>query len=458
MALCVGEELQSEGTERASGQRSLPDHSGVVVLPGSVIGERYELERPLSTGGMGTLWVAHDLVLDIRVAIKLIRDDLVAESVVERLLQEARLAARVEHPAIVRVLGLDTMPSGAPFIVMELLEGQDLRQLLDRAFRISPIEAVQLLLPIASALVAAHERRVLHRDLKPENVFIATVHGRPQPKIVDFGIAAPLDDHRRRLTCAGAVVGSPDYLSPEQALGHQDVDQRADVWGFCAVLYECVTGFPPFAQSTLECLLKDVVRKPVRSLSEFGIDDQGLWPILDRGLSKDRDVRWPDMRSLGVALARWLLERGVAEDVCGRSVRSDWLANAAVTPLPQPPPPSTPRETEIPTLIRSCGAPEPPRRLRGRLVLVAVGLLLAAAYARAGGLLQTAHAEESKRIAERVTLTLPDAPPRRVESSALPTIDVEQLSVLENKPQKRIRPAQGRRRALPRGFDPVLGF
>jgi eukaryotic-like serine/threonine-protein kinase len=447
MMAWLGEAVDGAAPRRAS---DAPEPIGTLVLPGTVIGDRYELERPLSAGGMGTLWVAQDRLLEIKVAIKLIRDDLVADAIGERLLLEARLAARVEHPAIVRVFGLDKTPSGAPFIVMELLEGEDLRELLDRAFRLTATEAVQLLLPIAGALVAAHDRKVLHRDLKPENVFIASVYGRSQPKVVDFGIAAPLDRQRRRLTRAGAVVGSPDYLSPEQARGSEDVDERADVWGFCAMLYECVTGFPPFSQSALESLLKDVIEKPVRPLSEYGIDDQGLWPIVERGLTKDRDLRWPDMRSLGTALARWLLEHGVGEDVCGHSLRSDWLGPATPAPLGSPEPPQSERVVPAPISAR-------PRR---RVLLAAVAVVLAAACAQAGVMFQPARAA-SNRVVQSIALTAESTPARRVVAAVEPPpmAESDEAPAQKRKQPKRVKQSPysvGTDRSA--GFDPVLGF
>ena len=149
---------------------------------------------------------------------------------------------------------------GDPFIVMELLKGEDLRELLRRTVRLTPIRAVQLLLPIADALATAHAQGIVHRDLKPENVFIVGLEQRILPKIVDFGIAKPGWPCDRRLTRAGTVMGSPEYMSPEQALGREDVDQRVDVWSFCIVLYECLVGRPPFFgnyESTLTEILEN---------------------------------------------------------------------------------------------------------------------------------------------------------------------------------------------------------
>jgi serine/threonine-protein kinase len=411
-------------------------------------------------------------VLEIPVAVKLIRDDLRVAGIAERLLLEARLAARIEHPAIVRVLGLDTTQNGAPFIVMELLEGEDLRAVLDRDQRMSAIEAVRLLLPIAGALVAAHDRGVLHRDLKPENVFIAQIHGRPQPKVVDFGIAAPLDRQRRRLTQSGAVVGSPDYLSPEQALGNDDVDQRADIWGFCAMLYECVTGYPPFARSSYDDLLTDVVHKPIPSLPDCGIDDFGLWPIVERGLTKDRELRWPDMRALGAALASFLIERGVDEDICGRSLRSDWLASPKVVeaspivvaaPLPALPSPEAKTLILPPRPARGTGdEPEPKKPVRWHRVAVgAAALVLALACAQVGAIWGAPKPSSAPtfvrdmapapQISRRVAMSAPrlHPDPAPAESDAPP----------QSEPEKRVRRGPAQKRApLPPGFDPLLGF
>jgi serine/threonine-protein kinase len=296
----------------------------VTYRTGEVIAGKYELVRSLSQGGMGSVWVARNLDLDVHVAIKLIRPDLDATFVSERFVTEARLAARIEHPAIVSVFDLGHTERNEPYIVMELLRGEDLRDTLEERDRLPATFAVQLLLPVAEALVTAHAKGVVHRDLKPENIFLARVDDRLQPKIVDFGIAKA-EFNQRRITRAGAVVGSPDYMSPEQARGLEDVDQRADVWAFAVVLYECLTGSPPFADSSYHALLRDIIEKPVTPITEHGVADPELWAILQRGLAKDRDERYANMKEFGRALAHWLRARWVDEDVCGQSLRATWL-------------------------------------------------------------------------------------------------------------------------------------
>lgn len=292
---------------------------------GDVIADKYQLVRVLCQGGMGSVWVAYNQVLDVEVALKLIRPDVKGSFMTERLMTEARLAARLEHPAIIGVHDLGNTDRGDPYLVMELLHGRDLRSLLDSEGKLQSERAVQLMLPIGEGLAVAHSKGVVHRDLKPENVFLSRVDERIQPKILDFGIAKPaLAPGQRRITRAGAVVGSPDYMSPEQARG-LDADHRADVWAFCAVLYECVTGRAPFADSAYDNLLRDIVEKPVMPLDRFGINEPELWAILSRGLAKDRDARYPNLRELGRELSGWLRSRGVEEDICGHSLRATWL-------------------------------------------------------------------------------------------------------------------------------------
>src|SRR3954470_23747082 len=156
---------------------------------GDVIADKYALEELLGEGGMGAVFRARNTVLDMPVALKLIRTDLDRELLRGRLLQEARAAAKLAHPAIVRVFDVGTTALGDPFIVMELLHGLSLAKLLENEGRLSSVRVVQLLLPIADALAVAHARGLVHRDVKPDNVFIANDdEGQLQPKLVDFGI------------------------------------------------------------------------------------------------------------------------------------------------------------------------------------------------------------------------------------------------------------------------------
>lgn len=292
---------------------------------GDVVAERYRLDRVLGEGGMGWLWAAHDEQLDVDVAIKLLRTDVELDAGPERLLNEARAAARIEHPSIVTILDVGKTLTGDPFIAMELLEGRDLCQLFAEQGPLSVEEAVALLLPVVEALAVAHDQGVIHRDLKPDNVFLVPTHGGTQPKVIDFGIARNTRGVHGSITQAGVAMGSPDYMSPEQASGKRDIDGRADIWAVCVVLYEAVCGSVPFADRPYNALLRAIIEDVVPPLAEHGVDDPALQAVLDRGFKKSREERWPSMRELGKALAALLMDRGVLEDAAGNSLRAAWL-------------------------------------------------------------------------------------------------------------------------------------
>jgi serine/threonine protein kinase len=300
----------------------------VAYKAGDVIDGKYELVSKAGKGSMGEVWVATHLALRSSVAIKIINPEVLLPVIAERLLREARAAATVNHPSIVRVFDLGETPAAGPFIVMELLEGESLRQRLDRDGPLKPEEAVALLLPIASAMQAAHGHGIIHRDLKPDNIMLArTDTGATRPKLVDFGIAKLAWTEPDGT--GAMMIGTPDYMSPEQARGGDSLDHRTDLWSFCVLLYEVLAGETPFSGETTWEVLRTIVEEPATSLAECAVTDAALWTILERGLSKDPSARWSSMRELGDALARWLASRGVAEDACGASLRVEWLENGS---------------------------------------------------------------------------------------------------------------------------------
>ncbi len=297
--------------------------------PGVIVAQKFQLVRVLGEGGMGSVWVAKNLALDVHVALKLIRAELSRSvpGLEERLLQEARAAASIEHPGVIKIFDFGLTELSDPFIAMELLHGESLGGTVARRGKLNPVRAVQTLLPITEALLAAHERGVVHRDLKPDNIFLArTAAGRLEPKVLDFGIAKfDQKSAAPSLTSVGTVLGSPAYMSPEQARGESDVDGRTDVWALCVVLYEVITGHLPFYGENYNQLLYAILDGQPKTFSELGISEPLLWSILSRGLEKDRQRRCPDMFELGRALAIWLLDRGVQEDVTNGLLRSKWL-------------------------------------------------------------------------------------------------------------------------------------
>jgi serine/threonine-protein kinase len=288
---------------------------------------KYRLVDPIGFGGMGNVWRAHNEVLDAPVALKLIRSDARWSGSSERLLFEARAAAALRHPSIVRVFDFGKTRHRDPFIVMELLQGESLRDVLDRQGTLTAVEALRVLLPILGGIGCAHARGIVHRDLKPENIFLARDDtGSIQPKILDFGIAK-LEGSVSHLTTGGILLGSPEYMSPEQAIGEQNVDHRIDIWSSAVVLYEMIAGRAPWECTNCPALLRAIVDDAPPCLVGRGGVDAPLWAIIERGLAKKRDKRWSSARNFGRALAGWLAARSITDDVTGASLRVVWLGS-----------------------------------------------------------------------------------------------------------------------------------
>ena len=294
--------------------------------PGYLVAGKYQLESELGQGGMGVVWRARNVALDSPVAIKVVRAASDKAKLSGRLIQEARAAAKLTHPAIVKVFDVGETESGDPFIVMELLEGDSLGRILETSGRLTAVQAVQTLLPIIDALWLAHGKGIVHRDLKPDNVFIVQHDGAIQPTLVDFGIVKLQgSETASHLTNAGDVLGSPDYMSPEQARGQDDVSHLTDVWSICVVLYETIAGRTPFKGANYNALLRQIVEDTPPSLRELAAADAELSAVVMRGLSKQADQRPASMGALGRQLATWLLQQGVTEDICGSTLETKWL-------------------------------------------------------------------------------------------------------------------------------------
>jgi eukaryotic-like serine/threonine-protein kinase len=329
---------QSEPPQGASDRdRPLDPDSTAIVMPGapgaaryaegSVVAQKYRLVRVLGEGGMGAVWVAQNLTLGVQVALKLIRSEIEGrvDGLSERLLTEARAAAAIGHPAIIQVFDFGLTEHNDPFIAMELLRGDSLSAVLKKRGRIAAGRAVRTLLPVIEALVVANQRGIVHRDIKPDNIFLAQQANRVQPKVLDFGIAKLSQTFSANLTSEGTVLGSPAYMSPEQARGEPDVDFRTDMWALCVVLYEMTTGVQPFIGSNWHGLMWAIMEGKPKPLKEHGIEEPGLWAILERGLAKERSGRFPTMFELGQALAVWLVEQGVTRDICNSALKATWL-------------------------------------------------------------------------------------------------------------------------------------
>lgn len=262
--------------------------ASVELRPDVVIARTLRLLKPLGSGGMGIVWAARHLRLDMDVAVKFLRPDRVASNpaLLKRFEREAKAAARIAHPNVVRVMDYGAVDDAVPFIVMELLEGALLTDLLERGGRLSFATARSLIRQVGAALESAHAEGIVHRDVKPHNVFI-TQGSKDHPlfvKVLDFGVAKVLGDRQvpggsAVLTETGTIVGSPPYMSPEQLEGRDDVDLRSDLWSLGIILYEALTGERPFQGGSFVAVGAAVLNGRYRPASELrrdlpsGIDD-----------------------------------------------------------------------------------------------------------------------------------------------------------------------------------------
>ncbi len=288
---------------------TLPRASATSIRAGDVLGGRYRIERQLGVGGMGVVLAATHLELDAPVAIKVIRDEFARnEEVVGRMLFEARAAAKLRSANVVRVLDVARLESGAPYIVMERLEGCDLATLLVQSGTLPVQQVVDYVLQACEGLLEAHSLGIVHRDLKPENLFRAITHEGEIIKVLDFGISkdtgvSPGLSPRSVMTTAGLAVGSPYYMSPEQ-MRAIDVDVRADIWSLGAILYELLSGHCPFEADSLPVVcarvLNDVEAAPLTALAPQVPAD--LSATVARCLRKNRDERFENVAELVAAL------------------------------------------------------------------------------------------------------------------------------------------------------------
>src|SRR3984885_12530207 len=216
------------------------------LAEGMVVANRFRLGQMLGRGGMGSVWRAMHLGLDIPCAVKFIEGELASLPEAQaRFEREAKAAAQLRSPYVVQILDHGVW-EGAPYIAMELLDGEDLDHRLARRGKLPPRETMGIALHVGRALAKAHAAGLVHRDLKPANIFLVKDDEREIAKVLDFGIAKTTTVGVDGNTRTGAVLGTPYYMSPEQARGQKGIDHRADLWSFGVVVYQCVTGQLPF--------------------------------------------------------------------------------------------------------------------------------------------------------------------------------------------------------------------
>src|SRR6185503_17043925 len=230
---------------------------------GAALADRYKIERELGHGGMATVYLAYDLRHDRKVAIKVLRPELAALIGADRFLAEIRTTANLQHPHILPLH--DSGEAGsALFYVMPYVQGETLRDRLNREKQLPIPDAVRIATEVASALDYAHRHGVIHRDIKPENILLHD----GTALVADFGIAlAASKASGSRMTETGMSLGTPHYMSPEQAMGEREINARSDVYALGAVAYETLTGDPPFTGSTAQAIVARVLTESPRSLT-----------------------------------------------------------------------------------------------------------------------------------------------------------------------------------------------
>ncbi|WP_437281732.1 protein kinase [Sorangium sp. So ce375] len=280
------------------------------VAEGQVLSGKYRVERILGQGGMGVVVAALHEQLHQRVAIKLLHPG-ANDEMVERFVREARAAVRLKSEHVARVLDVGTLETGAPFMVMEYLDGSDLLETLRRRGPLELEEAVGYVLEACEAIAEAHAAGIIHRDLKPANLFLTrAADGSGMVKVLDFGISKALADPSAAgvepelgLTKTAMVLGSPLYMAPEQMRSARTVDARADIWSLGAILYQLLTGRVPFDASSLSELILMINTEPPPAPSTFRPDlPPGLEAAILRCLEKDTAKRFKSVAELAGAI------------------------------------------------------------------------------------------------------------------------------------------------------------
>jgi len=362
---------------------SAPDVAG--VREGEILAGKYRVDKVLGVGGMGVVVAAYHIELDQRVAIKFLLPEVLDHGeAVARFAREARAAVKIKSEHVAKVTDVGKLENGAPYMVMEFLDGSDLSQWLTQRGALPVEQACEFVLQACEAIAEAHALGIVHRDLKPGNLFvIRRADGVLSVKVLDFGISktasGPGSGSAGAMTKTSALMGSPLYMSPEQMQSSRDVDARTDIWALGVILYELLVGTQPFTADTMpELVLRVVTGPPAAGLRGRRPDvPEGLERVILRCLEKDRGRRFESVGELAAALLPYAPKRSKAsvERISG-VLRSAGLSATALAP-----PPSSDDE------LKASGATaaswgrtaSPKRRSRWLVVAAVVGVVLAGA-------------------------------------------------------------------------------
>jgi eukaryotic-like serine/threonine-protein kinase len=367
-------------------------HQAAGVEPGQILLGKYRIERVLGMGGMGVVVAATHVTLEERVAIKfLLPQALSSGEAVARFLREARAAVRIKSEHVARVTDVGQLENGAPYMIMEYLDGADLGTIGHSRGALRIEDGVEFVLQACEAIAEAHALGIVHRDLKPANLFLVTrADGTPSVKVLDFGISKVTGMSSSGadlgMTKTTTVMGSPLYMSPEQMASSRDVDARTDIWALGAILYELLTGTVPFQADTLTQLCVLILQQPAPSLRNARPDaPAGLEQVIVRSLEKDRNRRFTNIAEFALALAPYAPRRArLSVERVSRVIAAAGLGG------------SRPKLDELPPSSRlappagtgaAWGASGIEKRGSGRVVGVVLALVLLAGAAGAGAFL-----------------------------------------------------------------------
>jgi serine/threonine protein kinase len=276
------------------------------IEAGTVIGGRYRLDAPIGAGGMGSIWRATHLTLETPVAVKLLESyGSSRKQMTQRFMREAKIAAALRHRHVVQILDFGVMDDGQPYMVMELLEGESLADRMEGEARPSDLALLEYVGQLLGGLAAVHEAGIIHRDIKPDNVFLVRDADGDYAKLLDFGVSRGVDPgaEQTQMTRTGAVIGTPHYMSPEQARGMKDLDARTDLWAVGVILFEGLVGEVPFDSEYVGDVLIQVATEDVPSLATRRSDlPREVVELVDRALVRDRSGRTGTARQMREAV------------------------------------------------------------------------------------------------------------------------------------------------------------
>jgi len=315
----------------------------LVLAPGTIVAAKYRLERLLGRGGMGEVWAAEQTITRKRVAMKFLAGEAASsDETRRRFLREARAACAVQHPNVVQIHDVIEADADVPALVMELLKGESLEAKLQRDGKLPVDEALAITLRVVAAVGTAHTLGIVHRDIKPDNIFLAETPEGTEIKVLDFGIAkiAASEEGAQtaNLTATGSMLGTPYYMSPEQAFGEKRIDHRADIWSLGIVMYRCLSGQLPTRADNLGQILKIIMTRAIPKLGEVAPDlPKPVTALVDRMLGYAPAERPADLREVKATLEGLLKVR--VSDFGAPAIDATSLGGvtASVATPPRPP-------------------------------------------------------------------------------------------------------------------------